>query len=388
MLIHFIFFVYSGLLKWIPYWPADPTLLFGAGLSISSIFIILNNGIPRISDDSIKIIIVFLSLFFIWYFFSILYTKSNYFWQQKSLGLITCIISLISPLICLRNTYHFNIFNQMIIMIGLTISSTIIFLYSQGTLDLIIGSRVSIVNNIPDYLALGAISGMVVIIGISKKGIWYKFNALIGFIALALLAGRGPILFSILSIILGLFIYRSKNFENQTNVKYILLGLSIFSIILFSWSGSELILKRFSFSLSSFERTFEDIGRLESFTKAFAIIENSPIIGIGLGGYGVAAYGSDYNTYPHNLLLEAFAETGAIRIFILFYINYFINIFRSFLQVIQSNFCLLLILIFTFMNYSKSGGFIGARDLFMVLGLFLAYTNFFMKNKRVKILKS
>ena len=57
----------------------------------------------------------------------------------------------------------------MIIMIGLTISSTIIFLYSQGTLDLIIGSRVSIVNNIPDYLALGAISGMVVIIGISKR---------------------------------------------------------------------------------------------------------------------------------------------------------------------------------------------------------------------------
>ena len=221
-----------------------------------------------------------------------------------------------------------------------------------------------------------------------QKGIWYKFNALIGFIALALLAGRGPILFSILSIILGLFIYRSKNFENQTNVKYILLGLSIFSIILFSWSGSELILKRFSFSLSSFERTFEDIGRLESFTKAFAIIENSPIIGIGLGGYGVAAYGSDYNTYPHNLLLEAFAETGAIG-FLFFFISITLSIFlgvfyRSYNQISVY----FLILIFTFMNYSKSGGFIGARDLFMVLGLFLAYTNFFMKNKRVKILKS
>ena len=86
--------------------------------------------------------------------------------------------------------------------------------------------------------------------------------------------------------------------------------------------------------------------RVEEFTIATEVIRENPLFGVGLGAYGVEAYGADYNVYPHNLLLESASELGLPSI-ILFLSGFLFSLYRCSYLLWDKSICLFLaILIF------------------------------------------
>jgi O-antigen ligase len=135
--------------------------------------------------------------------------------------------------------------------------------------------------------------------------------ALLGGAALLILGGRGPLLFTVLAIIAGFFLYRMTGGAVRLGAaKYVLLAIAL-GVGLTQWRGAERTLQRFSAMFVQEQDPREGL-RTGEFTIATQVIADAPILGVGLGGYGLAEYGIDEDIYPHNLFLEALAETGIV----------------------------------------------------------------------------
>jgi O-antigen ligase len=139
------------------------------------------------------------------------------------------------------------------------------------------------------------------------------------------------------------------------------------------WEGAEASMMRFAKVFSN-TRDFDQTLRVDEFAVAGDIIAEDPFLGVGLGGYGAAGYGTDEDVYPHNLFLEAFAEAGIVGV-LLFGSSMAILWWLAFNTRRVGAMVYFLLFVFLMFSYSKSGGFVGARDLYMCMGVFLAYLN-------------
>jgi O-antigen ligase len=366
-----VLFAFSGMMKWMPLFPIDPTILFGGGLTMG-VLLSASGGMPRLRP-TIICVVALVSGFFVWYLFSSIYTVSRSFWEHKSLTLLLSVLSFIAPIMCFRTPGHFIAFNRMVAAIAFITAATVCGLYSFGAIDFLLVAEAREVTATPDYLVLGSLIGLGVIISVARPTYLNLGIAMLGAAALLILGGRGPLLFTALTIGLGFFLYWQRSDGMTQRAKYALLCLAL-GVGLFQWEGAELTLQRFT-AMLEYEQDLRGGVRADEFVIAMNVISEAPLLGVGLGGYGTAGYGSDADIYPHNLFLEAFAEAGFFG-FALF--------FASILAVLALGLCnrhrrtaalYFALAFFLLLNYSKSGGFVGARDLFMFLGVFLAYLN-------------
>lgn len=167
------------------------------------------------------------------------------------------------------------------------------------------------------FLAIATGVTFCILICNKNKRIKNIFAFAISFFALLLTGKRGPLLFSILAMMIFFFVFES----NKPLSRFI----KIASLIL---SGATLILilekyvPAISNTLARFTAYSGDItnGRTELYDFAWLWFKENPIFGIGWGGYPYrvnttfigAIYGRDSNMYAHNVYLQLLCEVGII----------------------------------------------------------------------------
>tara|TARA_B100000963_G_scaffold143536_1_gene125049 strand:+ start:8060 stop:9280 length:1221 start_codon:yes stop_codon:yes gene_type:complete len=383
-----IVFVFSGLIKWIPL-PADVTLL-----SLIALILIFFSRLrffyfrERLcSRDTMLCYLLFL-LYFVVYCISILYSSSTGFWMEKTQGIFLSIIALSLPIILLKGTQDFIWLENTLLVFMVLASFILMGLYLTGFLDYFIYQGVGSGNDnseslIPDYLVVGTLLSIGILICIQRGGIYYLLGSL-SLLCILLIGSRGPLLFVIVcSIILYLFSRYSVDLEKRRMklssqlIRFTGTSLLLFvSLYLgFSLGGDDSTFVRIALMFTDPEELAQTF-RVEEFTIATEVIRENPLFGVGLGAYGIEAYGADFNVYPHNLVLESASELGLPSI-ILFLLGFLFLFYRCSYLLWDKSICLFLaILIFELMNFMKSGGFVSSRELYLFAGILLARIDF------------
>jgi O-antigen ligase len=367
-----VLFAYSGLMKWLPVFPVDPTLLFGGGLALLTGLAVVRHA-PR-TRGLVDLTVLVTLCFFAWYALTGIYSISSEFWVRKELTLALDLLAFLVPLACFTQQQHFRAFNFTVVILALAATAIVLGMYAAGTIALLLAPKGNpLSDKLPDYLAIGSLVGCGVLLLMARPRLVNMGLALAGLAAMLVLAARGPTLFLVLLIPLGIVLYRRRTGAPKSGAWRYLLVLIAASLAFTQWKGAESALTRFSKIFDS-DRDLDKALRVDEFIIAGDVIAERPFFGVGLGGYGTAGYGLDDDVYPHNLFLEAFAEGGVPGV--LLFATSIILVFAVALTTRRRGampyFMLFLFLVF---NYCKSGGFVGARDLYMCMGVFLAYVN-------------
>jgi O-antigen ligase len=236
------------------------------------------------------------------------------------------------------------------------------------------------------YLGTGQIIGLgalvlLSVILFSKHPLIYKLFAFFLFIImlfiLLILGGRGPLLATLLAMLLTLvYAFKFDHFKLSISrygiVVLILIFVSILVIGYLIASGNE------TQTLLRLMMLFEGSDDSSAGTRAVyygASIEfwkQAPLVGQGLGSWPVLYDGTDLRNYPHNMFLEVLSELGLIG-FVLFSMLLALGIKNLFyLQTIQGNpQCMGVVLLFvcSFLNILISGDIPDNRTFFCILGL-------------------
>jgi O-antigen ligase len=367
-----VMFAYSGLMKWLPVFPLDPTVMFGALLALPVGFSAID-GLPRLRGI-VEVVVLVTLLFFAWYAFTAIYSVSGQFWMRKELTLVLDLLAFAVPLACFQTSQHFRAFNLTVAALALVATAIVLGMYATGTIALLLGPKVApMTSKIPDYLAIGSLVGCGVLIAMARPRLVNLVIAGAGLAAMLVLTARGPILFVVLLIPLGFFLYRGRDGSDKSGAWRYLLILAVGAVAFTQWKGAEASFTRFTKVFAS-GRDFDQTLRVDEFAVAGDVISDHPVWGVGLGGYGRAGYGADEDIYPHNLFLEAFAEAGVFGV-TLFTLSILLTMIAALKLRRLSAMMYFSLFMFLVLNYSKSGGFVGARDLYMFMGVFLAYVN-------------
>jgi len=367
-----VLFAYSGMVKWLPIFPIDPTFLSALGL-LAILLCRVHKGFVKCRGN-IFLTLLSVLLFFAWYFFSSIYTVSPEYFKHKALVLLLNIFAFIFPVICFNTYQHFIQFNRFLLALSLITSLIILSIYIMfGSIDLILYmSRMEReTSKIPDYLALGSVIGLGILSLQARMSFAKGCFAILGVATMFVLGSRGPILFTGILFFLGLFLHKTEGSRLKKIPLYSLITVVAVSILL-QWQGAERSFQRFA-SIGSDTGARDGALRVSEFVTALKVISDSPLVGVGLGGYGIAGYQSDGNIYPHNIFLEAFAETGFIG-FLLFGLSMLsLLLLAPRICKTKDGVTYLILLLFVLLNYQKSGGFISARNLYMFAGVYLSY---------------
>ena len=188
-----------------------------------------------------------------------------------------------------------------------------------------------------NYIALARISGIALLAVISimlidakgkiaKIGLW-----IVGFLLLwSLMAAgaRGPIIAFGLSMVIFLLWsiwiipeIRIERFGLKLFIAMAIISSLIF--IFFNKLGMNVIAVRFITLLREEGGGGSALQRWDYYQHAVELIKTFPFFGQGTGSFGLSYVGQDIRVYPHNILLELWAENGIIGVvFFLIMIGY------------------------------------------------------------------
>jgi O-antigen ligase len=368
-----LLFVFSGLLKWVPGLPLDPTLMFGSAVAACCAWRLLAGSVPV--GQAATLVLGTALAFNAWYLLTAFFSVSTSFWTFKAATLVLNTLALVAPIVCLRTERHFAWFDRFLWVMAGACMALVFGFYLTGNIDFLIYQGFDKeVLKIPDYLVLASLIGLGTLSALSAPTPWRVVFAIAGFAAMLVLTARGPLLFAIVLVVLGGVFLRGRGRDARPGPLLVVLLLGVVAIAAVRWQGAEGAVTRFA-GIFSDETAFEGALRVGEFSVALDVIAQAPLVGVGLGGYGMAGYEMEENIYPHNLLLEAFAEAGVVGL-VLFV--------AAMAAVVVSGWrarhdprvagCFVLVL-FLMLNYMKSGGFVGARDLYLFTGVLAARLN-------------
>ncbi|MBI4375231.1 MAG: O-antigen ligase family protein [Elusimicrobia bacterium] len=364
----YFLFVFSGLLKPFDIFPIDATILFGiptALILMSSVMLRRHRFIPEVRPA-----ILYSLAFLLWYLGTSAYSISSTFVHTKALSIILNIITFIFPLLCFKKTEDFSSFTFWLAFTGLIAIAIILNMYRTDTIGQLLAKGKA--GETHDYLTIGTTIGLGILTLLSRPTLTSIGIAMMGGAAIALVGARGPFLFLLMTVAIYLMIRHGRvRVFNRRTVGSLAFG-AVLLFALLQWEGAGFLRQRI---VGGWEESLEKALRLPLFLIALQIIFEHPLLGVGLGGYGLAAYGIDEHNYPHNLFLEAFAETGVFG-FLLFSLG-LLRLLQLTPMAIKSRTGTYLLMLATYMmfNFSKSGGFTSARYLYVFLGLLLAWLN-------------
>lgn len=172
------------------------------------------------------------------------------------------------------------------------------------------------------FLAMAVGILIITFIYESNKKISILILSICSFIALLLTGKRGPVIFSLIALLLTYYIYASYKPITRFLKIVIMAMLAIVSIYLLS-----IFIPSIAHTLERFTSYGEDItnGRVELYEFAWEWFKEKPIFGIGWGGYPYRInntyigliYGRESNMYAHNVYLQLLCEVGIVG-FIIF----------------------------------------------------------------------
>ncbi len=352
-LITYFIFLYSGLIKWIPF-PIDFTLLFGF---FTIVFILndLKNDSFKLNDYSIGYLYVAFYTFSILYMLTYLYSDSTVYASIKFKGVLLSTIAFTFPITSIRAQYFKYITPILSFLAVLMVIFLSFLLYNDLFLLFVLpeDKQLKLFDAvIPTYLDVGSFISVAFILLLNHKSKFSILLKIVIFYFLIILGGRGPLLALILIVMV--------NFYLNTNtlskyVKYIFLFL--FAVLLYIY---------FDLTFIDFDRLniFQNYGsdtataeRVEYIGKCISSFFENPIFGRGIGSTGIIISGSDIVLYPHNLFIEILAEFGLIG-FILFTTVFFFFLYVLFIKKVPlTQLSFILIVFYLFFQDMKSGAF-------------------------------
>lgn len=368
-----LLFVFSGLLKWVPGLPLDPTLLFGSAVAACCAWRILGGSVPV--GQAATLVLATAIVFNAWYLFTAFFTVSTSFWTFKAATLVLNTLALVAPIVCLRSERHFAWFDRFLWVMAGACTALVFGFYVTGNIDFLIYQGFDKeVLKIPDYLVLASLIGLGTLSALGAPTPWRVAFAIAGFAGMLVLTARGPLLFAGALVMLGGLFLRGRGRDMRPGPLLVILLLGIVAVAALRWQGAEGAVTRIA-GIFSDDTAFEGAFRVGEFSVALDVIAQAPLVGVGLGGYGIAGYEMEENIYPHNLLLEAFAEAGAVG-FVLFVAAMAMVVVSGWRARKDSRVAGYFVLVlFLMLNYMKSGGFVGARDLYLFIGVLVARLN-------------
>lgn len=380
--IYFIF-VFSGLLKWIPF-PIDITI---ASALICVLIILLEVGtIVKFSrTDRINIYFIFALLFL--FVFSNLYTISTVYSEQKSLAIVLNFFAVIYPIIVLKQSV-FKELTYLMYIAGSVICLILFYFYQQDMFVVLFFDESQALENVPTYLAIGILlSGCIIFSLTSRITLLSLIYQCLAIFLLVQLGGRGPLLN--LSICLLIYFFLSVHkFKLKPRTVFFITALWIGSLVflqdILDYVLSNLNLDRFNLLKAS--------GEDGSFLVRFRFIHDAwnsfldkPLIGHGIGSGGIILRGQDVREFPHNLLIESLMELGILG-GLLFLSIYLIFIIKNFqLAKKDKAFTVLyVVVILFFLEDNKSGSFDSWRIALFWVMMFIVEKNNFLRGLKTR----
>jgi O-antigen ligase len=222
-----------------------------------------------------------------------------------------------------------------------------------------------------DYLAISSSLLLSVFFLIEEKGLLLKLAHLASFTIVVALAARGPfIIFILLLIIYFLNRFSLKIYLRQGAS---LIILTIFIIFLLEFPISNYLMIRLS-SLTG-DGLIQNI-RYDLFVSSWRGFLESPIIGHGIGSFGLFYLGEDVRAYPHNIILQILFETGIIGLFLF---SIFIVKLITFIKNNCKDAGLAYVIAFLLLESLKSNSLADSRIMFLWFGIAIASTNTFAR---------
>jgi O-antigen ligase len=368
----------------------DFTLLIGSLLCVGLLFLTVVKGTIKENSKSILSIYLLL-LFYLWINITIFYSSSSDYSYTKSLIFLTNLLAFVIPL--LYGNFNTRKFIKLFVILApllgvlfLVFLPTVLYkttdeakAFQAGYLanPLLCGVSLLILSTIRDMFP-PILTGLLIVV-----------NALV----IIICGARGPIIFII--AVLVLFATRSffsfvvgpldKKIDQPLKSKgaiatlslSLVAGICLLILYVFVPDIQLLIDRSFNRGMILFdfvssgtvdESAMERVNRFSfSYDKIFASLQ-SLFFGYGLGSYGVMYTGTDAKSYPHNVLLEIWFETGLIGIFaILPFCIYVIYVSR---KHISSN-PFAWIIFFIILNFMKSGSLVDLRVFFGFLAIMM-----------------
>jgi O-antigen ligase len=368
-----LLFVFSGLLKWVPGLPLDPTVMFGSAVAAYCAWRLLAGSVPV--GQAATLVLATATVFNAWYLLTAFFTVSTSFWTFKAATILLNMLALVAPIVCLRTERHFAWFDRCLWVMAGACTALVFGFYLTGNIEFLIYQGFDKeVLKIPDYLVLASLIGLGTLSALSAPTPWRVAFAIAGFAAMLVLTARGPLLFATVLVVLGGLLLRGRGHDARPGPLLVVLLLGVVVIAAQRWQGAEGAVTRFA-GIFNDETAFEGALRVGEFSVALDVIAQAPLVGVGLGGYGMAGYEMEENIYPHNLLLEAFAEAGVVGLvlFVAAMAVVVVSGWRARHDPRVAGYFVLVL--FLMLNYMKSGGFVGARDLYLFTGVLAARLN-------------
>ena len=403
----FSIFYLSGLIKsFLINYDINLFLDFTLLSSLLLILLILKKKIQKkitfsISTHNLQVFYILL-FFLIWTILTLFYTQSEKYSYEKVLLFLTNILAFSIPIFL----PSFNVKKVIQIVVITVPVLTIVYLVLMYKYQTNIELK-EVYRQISGlYLTCGGLLGInIIILYTSKKRIFNQraisiILLVLSIVLLLLLGARGPIFFTIISIVLfeiyrfykvllkGRFSIEKLKFS-FINVTYISLSLIITFIIFFTYKEEinvlfERSLMRLNLILDS--NPSGDMGdsvntRVEQIKLSLNLIFSdfkSFIFGYGVGSYGILENNIDGRAYPHNIFLEIWVELGFIGllIFILFLVKFISK--KSTNQYI--NFVLI---VFILLNSLKSNSIVDIRIYFALIAMYLISPQYHNNNETI-----
>lgn len=384
-----LLFIFSGLLKGYLLFldisfPIDITVFTLVLILLKFSFDSIKKNKPFVVTKFYINSIFLLLLFYLWIIFTLIYTPSKHYSLQKAgyFGLNFLAFSL--PL--LYGNINVKKFIKGVVIISISCGLAYLpfqFLYQLGEMATTGIEQLASVSGM--YLDIGEYLGLsLVFCATSSDKLWKSsfLNSLITFtclIILLLIGARGPLIFSILIIVIDYVFKRKINLFFLFRVNYIF-RLLIFIILFFLiyLNNRDYVDVLFERTLSRFMVLSENdssnisaISRIEFFEVSLHHIFKNPfvlLLGNGVGSFGILVFNQDIRAYPHNIILEIIFEFGVFG-FLLFVSWIFLSI-KNIKE--KSSLISNLILLYMMFNVLKSSSLVDIRLFFIIFAFYIS----------------
>tara|TARA_A100000171_G_C2138465_1_gene152429 strand:- start:1068 stop:2231 length:1164 start_codon:yes stop_codon:yes gene_type:complete len=369
--VSLFFFLFNQYFNWFIGYTFNLSLL---GFALLAVFAFLNGH--KLDNLSFRRALFCLATFFVWMLFSFVISRSGEYANIKIQKIFLVFTGFAIVPYAFNRSLDYKLFKYLIILAAIFYAGGILYLNELGAISFVRDSK-GFFEKAPDYLGLSYILVFGIILLVDS------FNILKGFLLLAILAAmlllgaRGPVIFLLLTFLMR-FIFDFRRYLKTISLFYAFSGIMIIGYYVSTSNFTEILESRFEAALTNRQNSSLQ-GREFDYEYALTSLESSPIIGDGIGSFGVVHYGIDGKRHPHNLFLEISAETGLIGllIFCVFIVTFVFsltiggqnsNIFKAYKLEILS------LLVFVFLESLKSSGLDEHRALFCFAGLM--YTKF------------
>jgi|GEM_PF-5197573 len=359
-------YVFSGLYKSVVPGPDMTVFFFAAALAAAffkmraereTVFLRLNYA-P----------VAAMGLFISFLVFSLVYTASAAPALDKAAKVVTLTLgAFLLPIVLVDQLKRYSRVMFSCVLLGTL----------MATVSVVTGERSALGSN---YLHLGFITGLSILIllfyflpkGGRKHLVWILPAIIINILGLVNSAARASVLFLPITVVMVVLLSRWK-MEKKLGFLFIFLltgALAVTGLFLLFPENFETLMLRFS--------VVEDLGNDENararatyLNDSLELFAEAPVLGVGIGAYGIRSEGIDYYMYPHNILLEIGAELGSIGL-ILFAALLAATIWHHFSNRQQPAYVqntMLATAIFGFVTTLKAGSLVENRFFFLFLGL-------------------